>query len=62
MSRSHNNGGYTYPGYRIHYRTLGESRDASGQGSLTIGDTTTAFQDGIGYLNLVNNGTITTSH
>jgi type 1 fimbria pilin len=62
LSRSNNNGNYTYPGFRIHYRTHGESREASGTGTLTIGGTTTAFQDGVGYLSLVDSGTISTSH
>jgi hypothetical protein len=59
IGRGNTRSTYHYPGYHASYRQNGQSRDATGSGSLTVGSTSLPLENGLGYLSNVASGTVT---
>jgi hypothetical protein len=56
--RGNSHSSYHYPGYRVSYRSNGQSRSATPSGSVTFGGTTLALENGFGYLSIANSGEV----
>jgi hypothetical protein len=60
--RGNSHSSYHYPGSHVSYRSSGQTSDATGGGSLTLGGAPLPLENGFGYLSNATTGTIYNNH